>query len=38
MLDDFGKAVSRNYLLERYEKKISGFEKQIAVLADQTKS
>ena len=36
MLDAFGKAVSRNHLLERYEKKISGSEKQIAVLTDQT--
>ncbi len=36
MLDAFGKAVSRNHLLERYEKKISSSEKQIAVLTDQT--
>lgn len=36
MLDAFGKAVSRNHLLERYENKISGSEKQIAALTDQT--
>lgn len=36
MFDAFGKAVSRNHLLERYEKKISSSEKQIAVLTDQT--
>lgn len=36
MLDAFGKAVSRNHLLERYEMKISGSEKQITVLTDQT--
>ncbi len=36
MLDAFGKAVSRNHLLERYEKKISSSEKQIAALTDQT--
>lgn len=36
MLDAFGKAVSRNHLLERYEKKIFSSEKQIAVLSDQT--
>ena len=36
MLDAFGKAVSRNHLLERYEKKIFSSEKQIAVLTDQT--
>ncbi len=36
MLDAFGKAVSRNHLLERYEKKISSSEKQIATLTDQT--
>ena len=35
MLDAFGKAVSRNHLLERYEKKISGSEKQVAALTDQ---
>ena len=35
ILDAFGKAVSRNYLLEKYEKKISGLEKKIAVLTDQ---
>jgi len=36
ILDAFGKAVSRNHLLERYEKKISSSEKQIATLMDQT--
>lgn len=35
ILDVFSKAVSRNYLLEKYEKKISGLEKKIAVLTDQ---
>ena len=35
MLDAFSKAVSRNHLLEKYEKKISGLEKKIAVLKDQ---
>jgi len=35
MLDAFSKAVSRNHLLEKYEKKISSLEKKIAVLTDQ---
>lgn len=35
MLDAFGKAVSRNHLLEKYEKKIAGLEKRIASLTDQ---
>ena len=35
MLDAFGRAVSRNHLLEKYEKKIAGLEKSIAVLNDQ---
>lgn len=35
ILDAFSKAVSSNYLLEKYEKKISGLEKKIAVLTDQ---
>ena len=35
MLDAFSKAVSRNYLLEKYEKKISSLEKKIAALTDQ---
>ena len=35
ILDAFSKAVSRNHLLEKYEKKISGLEKKIAVLTDQ---
>ena len=35
MLDAFNKAVSRNHLLEKYEKKISSLEKKIATLTDQ---
>ncbi len=35
ILDAFSKAVSRNHLLEKYEKKISGLEKKVAVLTDQ---
>lgn len=35
MLDAFCRAVSRNHLLEKYEKKISGLEKKVAVLTDQ---
>lgn len=35
ILDAFSKAVSRNHLLEKYEKKITVLEKRIAVLADQ---
>ena len=35
MLDAFSKAVSRNYLLEKYEKKIAVLEKKITVLDDQ---
>ena len=35
MLDAFGKAVSRNHLLEKYEKKISNLEKKIATLNEQ---
>jgi len=35
ILDAFSKAVSRNHLLEKYEKKISGLEKKEAVLTDQ---
>ncbi len=35
ILDAFNKAVSRNYLLEKYEKKISGLEQKIAALTDQ---
>ena len=35
MLDAFSKAVSRNHLLEKYEKKISSLEKKIATLNDQ---
>ena len=35
MLDAFGKAISRNHLLEKYEKKISGLERKIDTLTDQ---
>lgn len=35
MLDAFGRAVSRNHLLEKYEKKIAGLEKRIETLTDQ---
>lgn len=35
MLDAFGRAVSRNHLLEKYEKKIAALEKRIVALADQ---
>ena len=35
MLDAFSRAVSRNHLLEKYEKKISGLEKKVAVLTDR---
>lgn len=35
MLDAFGRAVSRNHLLEKYEKKIVGLEKRIETLIDQ---
>ena len=35
MLDAFSKAVSRNHLLEKYEKKISNLEKKIAALTEQ---
>ena len=35
ILDAFSKAVSRNRLLEKYEKKISDLEKKITVLTDQ---
>ena len=35
ILDAFNKAVSRNYLLEKYEKKISALEKKLADLAGQ---
>ena len=37
ILDSFNKAVSRNHLLEKYEKKISNLEKKIAVLTEQVK-
>lgn len=35
MLDAFSKAVSRNHLLEKYEKKISNLEQKIAALTEQ---
>lgn len=35
MLDAFSKAVSRNHLLEKYEKKISNLEKKVAALTEQ---
>ena len=35
ILDAFNKAVSRNHLLEKYEKKISGLERKIDTLTDQ---
>ena len=35
ILDAFSKAVSRNHLLEKYEKKISGLERKIDMLTDQ---
>lgn len=35
MLDAFGKAVSRNHLLEKYEKKIAGLEQKIDALTEQ---
>ena len=35
ILDAFSKAASRNHLLEKYEKKISGLERKIDMLTDQ---
>lgn len=35
IMDAFNWAVSRNHLLEKYEKKISALEKKIATLTDQ---
>ena len=35
ILDAFSKAVSRNHLLEKYEKKISNLEQKIAALTEQ---
>ncbi len=35
LLDAFNRSVSRNHLLEKYEKKISSLEKKIAALTDQ---
>lgn len=35
IMDAFRRAVSRNHLLEKYEKKISALEKKIATLTDQ---
>ena len=34
-MDAFSRAVSRNHLLEKYEKKISALEEKIATLTDQ---
>ena len=38
LLDAFNRAVSRNRLLEKYEKKISSLEKKIAALTDQVEN
>ena len=35
ILDAFSKAISRNHLLEKYEKKISGLERKIDTLTEQ---
>ena len=35
IMDAFSRAVSRNHLLEKYEKKISALEKKIETLTDQ---
>ena len=35
MLDAFGRAVSRNHLLEKYEKKIANLEKRVSTLTEQ---
>lgn len=35
IMDAFSRAVSRNHLLEKYEKRISALEKKIATLTDQ---
>ena len=35
IMDAFSRAVSRNHLLEKYEKKITALEKKIAILTDQ---
>ena len=35
LLDAFNRSVSRNHLLEKYEKRISSLEKKIAALTDQ---
>lgn len=35
LLDAFNRSVSRNHLLEKYEKKISSLEKKVAALTDQ---
>lgn len=34
-MDAFSRAISRNHLLEKYEKKISALENKIATLTDQ---
>lgn len=38
MLDAFGRAVSSNHLLEKYEKKIASLEKRIETLTDQVET
>jgi hypothetical protein len=35
IMDAFSRAVSRNHLLEKYEKKISNLEEKISILSDQ---
>lgn len=35
IMDAFSRAVSRNHLLEKYEKKISGLENKISILSEQ---
>lgn len=35
IVDAFNRAVSRNYLLEKYEKKISGLENKVNILSEQ---
>ena len=38
ILDAFSKAVSRNHLVAKYEKKIGVLEKKMDTLADQTEN
>lgn len=35
IVDAFSRAVSRNHLLEKYEKKIAGLENKISILSEQ---